>query len=114
MKYKIYYDDGFILEGTETTIIPKDRRFGVLVIIEDDPEMNWEVIQGADYYILFGDHWIGVDRIGILDYMVNCISHIKYILVGRIVPYLQHRKILEQAFKDMNPPKTAFIQGEQI
>lgn len=118
LQYKIYYDDGTRFDGDTSNIDmivpPNNRKFGVLVIVQQDSEMNWEIVCNADFYLFFGDTWIGVDKLGLIDYVLYCLSSIKCVLVGRMVPYLIYRDILEKAQREMNPPKTAYRPNEQI
>lgn len=116
--WKIYYDDGFCLDGDDSTVIPKDRRFGVLVIVYRDKDHVWELCHSGDFYVRRFDviqgHsvFLPVDRLGLIDYVVNDLSCIQTVLVGKMVPYHQFMRAMEWAQREMVPAKTGWHPGE--
>lgn len=111
--WRIYYDDGFRLDGNSDTEIPLDRRTGILVIAFRDPEHQWSFWFGKDYYLEIAGNWLGVDLFGLIDQLLRSPRLIHWALAGRTVTYEYQRSILQRALAECDPPKTGWHDGER-
>lgn len=115
MEWRIYYDDGHRLDGDADTVIPHGRRDGVLVVVSRNAEMEWEVMHSANYYALTHEgYWLYLDDAGMVYHVLHKLDTLQYVLQGAMTQYERYRSILEQAHRDMRPPKTAWRKGEKF
>lgn len=97
--YRIYYDDGTTYQGDPYNA----PAFGVLVIIEDDPEAGRVLIENGDYYCYREARWYAMDIIGLFDYLAS--PGEKKVIFGRIVPNELFREVHKHAMEDTDFPK---------
>lgn len=110
MDWKIYLDDGSTFGDEDGT--PLDAPgWGVQVIAQADPQVGRRLISQADYYIFIDGNWVGLDDVGLIDYLANILKIVK---VGRQLPIRNdYRAILEQARTDPDlPAKDGWLQDE--
>jgi len=91
--WKIYYDDGFVLDGYDDTQLPKDRRLGVVVIADIDSKHGRQIWKGFDWYYYKNDLWYGADLQGMLDQIMHFLDQIKWVIQGRMVTHSDYEKI---------------------
>jgi hypothetical protein len=96
---RIYYGDGSIHEGED----PPAR--DVQVILQVDPERGPYFQSGSDYYVMRGEHWVGVDIFGLFDYLLDS----GLVLFGRTISNAEYQAIYVQAKGD----KHQFLPGER-
>lgn len=102
-QFRVYYHDREPYSGAPE-LAPV---FGVLVIVERDPEHGRRIIQNGDYYGWTGDRWMPFDFPGLLDYLQA--PGWKRVLIGRLVPNEDFQRVYNQANTDPDfPIRTAW------
>jgi hypothetical protein len=116
VKWKIYYSDGKTISSEDATPFSIERRVGVQVIVQEDPEKGWLALPPYDYY-MFGARggapkWFPGDQVGLFQYITQPGS--KCILLGEWVDDIIYRKILNRATEDrMFACKTGYAPWER-
>ncbi len=115
MKWKVYYSDGRTVSSENCTAFAIERRVGIQVIIQEDPDHGWVALSGYDYYMWDArggiPQWFKGDRPGFFQYMTQPGS--KCILLGEFIDKRAFNKVSEQAQKDrMFLNKTGFAANE--
>lgn len=81
--------------------------FGVLLILEHDPETGRRIVQGGDYYGWTGTRWMPYDQAGFFDYLQT--PGAKRVLFGRLVTNEEYQAVYDQAAADPDfEPRTAW------
>ena len=97
-EYRIYYADGSTFDAD-----PFDAPFfGVLAIVERDPDHGRRVISNGDYYVWEG-RWRNVDFIGMVDYLQ--MPGAKKVIAGRLVHNDEWNEIFRRARNDPDFPE---------
>lgn len=112
MDWKIFYDDGTAYTGDPF----RAPAFGVLIIVQKDPECGRRLVQNADFYVWDergeGPQWFEANWFGLLDYLAG--PGPKRVLFGRLVPNSVFQAVFARAYDDPGfPPKTAWANQEQ-
>jgi len=110
MNYKVYYAD----ESTYTGEPWNAPAFGVLVIVEKDPDHGRRLVSAKDYYVWDEkiERWWSVDLIGMVDYLGQ--PGRKRVLFGRTVPNEEWYRIMRLANEDTDfPIRTAWGSKEE-
>ena len=108
--WRLYYANGSTysnLDGPPSKAPPD----GVQVIIQTDPRTGYSVIDGTDFYIFDGCHWVGVDADGMKTYFrqQGLLKH------GLTLSRPAYDEILRQALTDPDfPKKSAHYPNEPI
>src|SRR3990172_5918358 len=78
--FRVYYDGGATYDGDPfwTPV------FGVLVIVEQDPDHGRRLVSAKDYYVWEHKRWWAVDFVGMVDYLAR--PGPRRVLFGRTVP----------------------------
>ena len=85
---------------------------GVQVILQVDEEVGFVTLKGSDFYVYQFDNWIGMDQVGLWDYVFQ--PGKKIIKCGRYVSNERFREILDIAIKDDNfPNKSGWYKHEE-
>jgi hypothetical protein len=110
-KWRIYYGDG----STYSDLMgaPEDAPTrNVQIIIQEHIDTGWYIQPGDDYYVWTGDHWVGVDRFGLYDYLIE--PGWKKVIFGRTLTNTEYKAIYRQAQHDKSlMPKSAMVRGER-
>jgi hypothetical protein len=70
MKWRVYYDGGATFDSTQGE--PEDApSWGIACIVQPYIESGRTITQGYDYYVFTENMWIGMDRTGVLDYLIQ-------------------------------------------
>jgi len=80
---------------------------GVQIILQDHPRVGIETVTGADYYIWRKERWMGVDRFGMHDYLIE--PGWKIVLFGRMLTHDEYKKI----FLTIEEYKAGWLPREQ-
>lgn|SRR5512135_757499 len=110
MNYRVYYADGSVYAG-EPWNAPA---WGVLVIVEKDPDHGRRLVSAKDYYIWDEDNsrWWSVDFIGMVDYLGR--PGKKRVLFGRTVPNEEWYDVMRIANEDPDfPVRTGWGSKEE-
>ena len=107
--YRIYYDGGNTYDGP-----PENAPFfGVLAIVQKDKNHGRRILSVYDYYVWTGSEWLGVDRIGLIDYLQQ--PGWKRFLTGRMVEREYFYSVVAKANDDPDfPVRTAKYRDEII
>jgi len=106
--WRVYYDNGNTHDG-DPWLAPS---WGVLCIVEADPEHGKRIVQGRDFYVWDdkGDgywHWWEADQYGLIDYLAR--PGPRKVLFGRMVPNSIWQRVFDRAYNDPDfPPKAAW------
>lgn len=101
--YRIYYDDGSTYDR-EVELAPCD---GVIIIVQDDPDVGREILHIKDFYYWEHGRWWGCDHYGMEDYLRR--PGWKKVVAGRNTFYQNYSDLYDRANKDEDfPPKSAF------
>jgi hypothetical protein len=105
--FRVYYDDGTTWsQGIEDT--PCE---GVVVIVQDEPDVGREVLHIKDFYYWEHGRWWGADRWGMEDYLRR--PGWKKVLAGRNTFYANYADLYRQACSDPDfPPKSGYLLTE--
>lgn len=112
IEWVIWYDDGnsFTNEDGEPHEAP---RWGVLAVAARSKDHGRVIWHGKDYYVWEAE-WLGVDFIGLVDYLTRP-GREKFALVGRGVRPARFHEIYNQAVADPRlPVKTSSSHLEEI
>ena len=95
-EFIVFYDDGTEIKGTELFFehLPP---FGVIAIVQEKHDGRNHILSRMDYYAFNGRHWVVLDMIGIVDYLVHKPKSIKKLLVGRTIDNKSYWDIFEKA-----------------
>lgn len=70
MKWRIYYGDGSTFSNKDGA--PEDAPItNVQVIVQPHRQSGRYWQTARDYYIYWGDHWVGTDIAGVLDFLAD-------------------------------------------
>ena len=107
--WKIFYSDGSTFDssmGDPEDVPPWD----IQVIAQINEDIGRHLSSQADYYLFIDGKWVGLDFVGLVDYLANILKIVK---VGRMIDRENFRELLEQAHNDPDlPPKSGWLQGE--
>jgi len=101
--YRVYYADRPPVDGDGPSTDLEPR--GVQAIVQDHPEVGVEISTGSDYYVWRGGRWVGVDKFGLYDYLLES----GLVLFGRTVTSGEYRRI----FKEAVSRKETWLQSER-
>lgn len=96
MTWRIYYGDGSSIDSGQPG---RPRARDVQAIAQEDSRAGWHLQTGADYYILRGGRWIGVDIFGLFDYLLDS----GLVLFGRTIGNEEYQAIYERAKAELGP-----------
>jgi hypothetical protein len=96
--FRIYYDGGATYAGPPW-LAPV---LGILVIIEKDKDNGRRIICNHDYYVWVIDRWIGVDHVGMIDYLIQ--EGPRRVLIGRMVTNEAFQVVYNKANSDQDFP----------
>jgi hypothetical protein len=106
--YRIYYDDGSTFDGAVESA-PCD---GVIVIVQDDPDVGRELLHIKDFYYWEFGRWWGSDLYGMMDYLRR--PGWKKIVAGRNTFYANYADLYRRANEDPDfAPKTGSLLIEE-
>lgn len=99
LDWRIYYDDGTIFDSEMGT--PEQApAFGIQVIAyRGERSTAWgrqSLVKGPDFYVYDDGEWLGLDMIGLLDWLA-CKGVVK---IGRLLPRLKYEAIVKRAQDD--------------
>lgn len=105
----IYYGDGTTFDSSMGR--PEDASpWDIQVIAEVNEEVGRVLHTRSDYYLFVDGKWVGVDYVGLVDYLANVFGIVK---VGRMADRQAYRNLLERARVDPGlPPKSGRLQSE--
>lgn len=101
--WKIYYEDGYCLEGNSETIIPAERRIGIIVIAYKHEKWGRFLSHSQNWFIL-KDTWYAVDDFGLHDQLLNHFDEIKCVAAGRWTTHENFEKLLIRACDEPGLP----------
>ena len=103
LKFRIYYDGGATYDGD-----PFDApAWGALAIVQEHKEHGREIVSNKDYFVWMNSRWMGVDWIGMIDYLQQ--NGARKVLFGRMVPNDHFNDITKLANEDEDfPIRTAW------
>ena len=96
--FRIYYDGSQTYDGDPYNA----PAWGVLAIVEKDPDNGRRLITTKDYFVWLGDRWMSVDYIGMLDYLGQ--PGKKKVVFGRMVDDAYFASIMKIANEDPDFP----------
>ena len=100
--FRIYYSDFSTYSGPPA----EAPGLGVVVVVQDDPDVGRMVMARWDYYCWHGEQWWGHDLIGLMD----CLAQPGWnnVIIGRTVSQDAWREINRLALEDPDfAPKSA-------
>lgn len=104
LAWRVFYDDGTTFDDAQGA--PGNAPpLGVLVIVVNDPDVGRGLLHGKDYYLCVGDAWFGVDRVGLLDWVLHRRPELRAVLAGRSVSNEQFQAVLVAATNDLDFPR---------
>lgn len=107
--YRIYYAGGVTV--SQETPIELTPALGVQVIVQADLEVGWAMTHSRDYYVWWGERWVGVDQFGLWDYLIR--EGWKRVLFGRTLTAVEYQAIYAQAKADRTfANKNGYLPGE--
>lgn len=101
MRWRIYYEDGSVLEGeTEADAMAAPTKSAQMTTSEvpDSPRGRVST-HGADFHVWLGSFWSGRDRDGMIDYILHREGPQK-ILMGRAIYDKTYKAIRRKALWD--------------
>lgn len=105
--FRIYYDDGSTYAGA----IEDAPCEGVIVVVQDDPDVGRELLHIKDFYYWDAGRWWGADRWGMEDYLRR--PGWRKVLAGRNTSYANYSALYERACSDPDfPPKSGYLLTE--
>lgn len=111
IRWRIYYGDGTTYD-CETGSAWNAPGLGVQVCMHDSAEHGRFSQARYDYYVWYGDRWVGVDLFGLWDYLQQ--SGPRKVLFGRTIPSVDYDRIRRWA--DADPffdERTAWMPNER-
>ena len=109
VNWRIYYSDGSIFDnsmGDPNHAPPWD----IQVIAQINEAVGRHLSSQADYYLFIDGKWVGVDFVGLVDYLANVLGIVK---VGRQIDRKRFREILDKSQHDPDfPKKSGWLQDE--
>jgi hypothetical protein len=106
--YRIYYDDG----NTYAGLVEQAPCEGVIVVVQDDPDVGREVLHVKDFYYWEHGRWWGADRWGMEDYLRR--PGWKKVLAGRNTSYANYAALYVRATEDPDfAPKSGYLLTEE-
>ncbi len=107
--FRVYYDGNATYAG-DPYLAPA---FGVLLIVEFDPDNGRHIISNGDYYVWEGFGWCAVDYMGLVDYLQR--PGYRKVMFGRTVPNSVWYDTWRRADCDPDfPVRTAFGAHERV
>ena len=100
----IYYGDNSTFSSVDGTVVNAPAR-NVQAIVQDHPQVGWEVTTGKDYYVWTHAGWWGVDLFGLWDYLVEL--GWKKVLFGRTLTTEEYNMFFQRALADAEERKCA-------
>ena len=97
LKFRIYYDDGFVAGSIPVTL---ERKYGVICVLQQRDDGFFHMVSNGPYYLFVGESWLPAYENDVIDYLVNKPGAIKQCIVGRIVSKGAFQKIYGQAQED--------------
>lgn len=94
MRWRVYYGDGSYFNDGDYWHEHLPTR-DVQAIVQDHPDVGWEIVSHADYYVWWGGRWRGVDVAGYHDYLMT--MGWKYVLFGRTLRQSEFTAIFNHA-----------------
>ena len=102
MTFRVFYDDGTTFDGAPESA----PGHGVVVIVQDDPDVGRMVMARWDYFCWHSDQWWGHDLTGLMDCLA--LPGFNRVLVGRTVSQQAWQAINALALADPDfAPKSA-------
>lgn len=106
--FRIYYDDG----SSYDQAVKAAPCEGVIIVVQDDPDVGREVLHIKDFYYWEHGRWWGADRWGMEDYLRR--PGWKKVLAGRNTSYANYAALYDQANHDPDfAPKTGRLLTEE-
>ena len=93
LTWRIYYADGSTFEGDPHEAPP----WGIIDIMQIDPERGPYHQTGFDYYVFRDNVWLGVDFVGLVDFLIHEVGLVKF---GRTINTQRFLEIRAGAGKD--------------
>ena len=121
MNWRIYYGDDFTFDSEQGE--PTDAPIrNVQVIVQPHIESGRWVQCTSDYYAFWDDRWIGVDTVGVLDFMIELgeitiddnidsaqlaqiAAKTGLVKWGRMIPKEHFYELFRKASNDLDLPK---------
>ncbi len=109
MKWCVYYgDESVFCDGDGLPDCAPARN--VQIIAQISREHGWEAVAGNDYYIWRDGRWVGVDKFGLYDYLID--PGWKRVLFGRMLTKEEYNEVWKRVSGDM-PDKTGTEKWER-
>ena len=107
--WKIFYGDESTFDSSQGD--PDDAPpWDIQVIAEINNDIGRKLHSQADYYLFINGKWVGIDSIGLIDYLANVLGIVK---VGRQIDRQKFREVLDRARNDPGlPKKSGWLQDE--
>jgi len=107
VKWRVYYSQE-IYSGPVEETPTRD----VQAIAQSDPDHGWQVVAGTDYYVWWNERWVGVDKFGLYDYLVE--PGWKKVLFGRTLTSREYNAVWQRMMSDPElPEKTGAAKWER-
>lgn len=107
--FRIYYDGGETYDG-DPYYAPA---FGVLAIVQIDKAHGHRIVVFSDYFVWRDGEWVGVDHIGMIDYLQQLGP--RRVLFGRLVDKEYFYKVVRTAEDDPDfPERTGMYKEEKV
>ena len=107
-EFRIYYDGGETYDG-DPFYAPA---LGVLAIIQKDTTHGRRLHVCKDYFVWMGKGWLGVDFIGMIDYLT--LPGAKRVLIGRMVDKEYFYKVAAEANNDPDFPERTGWHNDEV
>lgn len=99
--WKAWFSDFSTFDSSQGGF-PDVPPWDIQVIAEVNEEVGRKLHSQADYYLFIDGKWVGVDWVGLIDYLTNVLKIVK---VGRMIDRELFRQILQAAHDDPELPK---------
>ena len=112
MRWQIFYGDDTEYRDSDGPPELAPTR-NVQAIVSEDPDTGRRIERQVDFYVWHASRgWVGVDRFGLYDYLIE--PGWKIVLFGRTLSYREYSRLLDRASKsDYLPPKSAHLPEER-
>lgn len=112
MDWKLYYGDGSTFSSDQGwTGAHAAPAWGVQCIVQADEQVGRHLVTNGDYYVYRDGSWLGLDLIGLIDYLTD----LGIVKVGRFLPRQAYQDILSKALHDPDfPAKSARLPSERL
>jgi len=105
--FRVYYDGGATYDG-DVWLAPA---WGVLCIVEADPDHGRRIVSNGDYYVWQDGRWWDVDYVGLVDYLAR--PGARKVLIGRLVSNEEYGRAYNAANNDPEfPARTGYGNQE--